>query len=147
MASTPPVYFHYHEITYRVTESANTKLLLWRLFKQESRKLARIDYILSTDAYLLELNQAYLQHDYYTDVITFDYSDQDLPEADRPLTGEVYISIDRIRENAERYKVTVARELLRVMIHGALHLCGYNDSTPTEKADMTAKEDYYLSLL
>lgn len=122
-------------------------MLLWKLFKTEEKKLARIDFILSTDEYLLELNQAYLQHDYYTDVITFDYSDQEVPVENRPLTGEVYISIDRIKENAAEFGVSVAHELLRVMIHGSLHLCGYNDSTKAERAEMTAKEDYYLSLL
>jgi len=147
MAATPPVFLHYHMISYRVTDSSNVKLLLWKLFKSESKTLARIDIILSSDDYLLELNQAYLQHDYYTDVITFDYSDQELPAESRPLTGEVYISIDRIKENAAQFKVPVAGELLRVMIHGSLHLCGYNDSTEAEKAEMTAKEDYYLSLL
>lgn len=146
MTSTAPVFLHYHLTNYRVPDSAGMKLLLWKLFKKENKNLQRLDIILSSDEYLLELNQTYLQHDYFTDVITFDYSDQTTPADERALIGEVYISIDRIRENAVEYGVTIARELLRVMVHGALHLCGYNDGTPEQKAEMTAKEDYYLSL-
>ncbi len=146
MALTVPVYFHYHLVNFRLPDSSDVKLVLWKLFKQESKNLQRLDFILSSDAYLLELNQAYLQHDYFTDVITFDYSDQSLSDKERAVIGEVYISLDRVRENAKDYGVTAGRELRRVILHGALHLCGYNDSNKAQKAEMTAKEDYYLSL-
>jgi rRNA maturation RNase YbeY len=94
-----------------------------------------------SDEYLLEINQNHLKHSFYTDVITFCLSD---PTA--PISGEVYLSTDRIKENAKAYKQRYQTELLRVMIHGALHLCGYKDNTITQKKEMHLKEEFYLKL-
>jgi rRNA maturation RNase YbeY len=93
-----------------------------------------------SDGYLLEINLKYLKHNTYTDIITFNLSDS------LTIEGEVYVSIDRVEENALRFKNSFETELLRVVIHGALHLCGYKDKTKTEKSMMRQKEDEYIRL-
>ena len=100
-----------------------------------------LNYIFCSDAFLLSLNVEYLNHNTLTDVITFDNSDDS-----KGIQGEIYISIDRIRENAKKYRVPFERELHRVMIHGLLHLLGYADKTPLQKKMMRKKESTYLSL-
>lgn len=107
---------------------------------RENLKPVSLVFVFCTDDYLLSINQDYLGHTDYTDVITFDYTEGD------GLVGEIYISVDRVRENAEIFGQRFADELHRVMIHGILHLCGYGDSTADQKRQMTEKEDYYLSL-
>ena len=109
--------------------------------KAESNSIKELNYVFCSDAYLLEMNQLYLKHDTYTDIITFDNS-----ETDMKVLGDIFISIDRIRENAKNFGVTETDELHRVMIHGLLHLLGYGDKSKTEKAKMTEKENYYLWL-
>ena len=109
--------------------------------KAESNSIKELNYVFCSDAYLLEMNQSYLNHDSYTDIITFDNS-----ETDMKVLGDIFISIDRIRENAKNFGVTETDELHRVMIHGLLHLLGYGDKSKTEKAKMTEKENYYLWL-
>ena len=109
--------------------------------KAESNCIKELNYVFCSDAYLLEMNQLYLKHDTYTDIITFDNS-----ETDMKVLGDIFISIDRIRENAKNFGVTETDELHRVMIHGLLHLLGYGDKSKTEKAKMTEKENYYLWL-
>ena len=104
----------------------------------ENRQCSYIDFILCDDAYLLNINKEYLQHDYYTDIITF-------PLKDDPIESNVFISIDRVRENAQFYKVDFEEELHRVIIHGVLHLIGYDDKSEDDKTKMRAKEDEYLS--
>lgn len=143
MTGSKRIFFHTHLISFRINERAELRRVLERLFANEKKSPSRVDYIFSTDDYLLELNQAHLGHDYFTDVITFDYTD---PKTDDGIIGEVYISVHRIRENAGCYKVSVTVESRRIMIHGALHLCGYKDNTSGARARMTSKEDYYLSL-
>lgn len=98
----------------------------------------KVDYIFCSDNYLLEINKKYLQHDYYTDIITF-------PLSENPIEANVFISIDRVKENADLYKVTFEHELHRVMAHGILHLLGYNDSTHEEKQIMRQQEDSLLA--
>ena len=98
-----------------------------------------MNYIFCNDKRLLDINQQYLKHDYYTDIITFNLS-----EEDNKITGEIYISVDRVKENAELLGLSTAAELHRVIFHGALHLCGYKDKTSGEKVKMRGKEDYYL---
>jgi len=98
--------------------------------------------IFCDDAYLLQLNQAFLEHDTLTDVITFPYGDDF-----EGLSGDVFISLPRVRENALAFEVDAAQELFRVIIHGVLHLLGYDDSDPSAREAMQAKENYYLSLL
>ncbi|MGB0918620.1 MAG: rRNA maturation RNase YbeY [Flavobacteriales bacterium] len=108
--------------------------------KCEAKTLGDLAYIFCSDDYLLGMNKQFLSHDYYTDVITFDYTDTET------TSGDVFISIDRVRENAETASQTIDNELHRVMVHGLLHLLGYGDKSPTEKTLMTSKEDFYLSL-
>lgn len=100
-----------------------------------------VSYILCSDEYLLNINKQFLNHDYYTDVITFDYV------SDKTISGDIFISIDRIVENAKLYSVSCETELFRVMIHGVLHLIGYDDLTEEEEKIIHAKEDYYLNVL
>ena len=110
------------------------------LFKKEKVRLKALDYIFCTDEYLLRINQDFLKHDDLTDIITFDLS-----ETKDSITGEIYISIDRVRENAAKFGVSLQTELLRVMFHGALHLCEYRDKKPKDVAMMRSKEDFYLT--
>lgn len=110
------------------------------LILEENLKHKEINYIFCTDDYLLEKNIKYLKHNELTDVITFDYT------IGRLLSGDIFISIERVVDNAVLYKVDIKEELHRVMAHGILHLCGYNDKSREEKALMRNKEDYYLSL-
>jgi len=102
------------------------------------RSIATLEYIFCSDDYLLEINKQYLDHDYYTDIITF-------PLQESPLEATVFISIDRVRENAELYNNTFLDELHRVVVHGLLHLLGYKDSTDDDKAKMRLKEDECLA--
>ncbi|MDY7394682.1 rRNA maturation RNase YbeY [Aureibaculum sp. 2210JD6-5] len=106
----------------------------------ESHKEDAINYIFCDDSYLLELNVKHLKHNTLTDIITFNYN------LGKVISADIFISIDRIIENANKFEVTFNDELHRVMIHGILHLCGYKDNTEDEKALMRKKEDYYLSL-
>lgn len=109
--------------------------------QSESKKIAGVNVIFCSDKFLHSLNTKYLKHDTLTDIITFDYS-----ESDNAISGDVFISIDRVKENAKKYKVFFPVELHRVIIHGFLHLAGYKDKHIDEKQVMTSKEDYYLSL-
>ena len=99
------------------------------------------NFILCSDDYLLRINQDFLKHDYYTDVITFDNS-----EENKTILGDIFISIDSVKENAKQNNATTINELCRIMAHGTLHLLGYLDKTKKAKAEMTAKEDFYLKL-
>jgi probable rRNA maturation factor len=125
------------------TVKAKEKLRSWIInaISKEKRKAKMINIILCSDNFLLKLNKSYLDHDYYTDIITFEFNEG------RNVSGDIYISIDRIKENAKIFKCSMTVELERVIIHGILHLCGYADSTEKLKLRMKEKEDYYLSLL
>jgi len=101
---------------------------------------ADLTYIFCDDDYLLEINQQFLNHDTLTDIITFDLS-----EDEKHLQGEIYISVDRIRENAEKFGEPYEKELHRVIFHGALHLCGFKDKTPADKKEMRQQEDVCLN--
>lgn len=104
----------------------------------EARRLGDISIIFCSDQYILDVNRKYLNHDYYTDIITFDYCEGDL------LSGDLFISIDSVRENAAFYGTAFENELNRVIVHGVLHLIGYDDHTEEEIALMRSKEDFYL---
>ena len=106
----------------------------------EMRRLGAVNIIFCSDNYILDVNMRYLQHDYFTDIITFDYCEKDV------LSGDLFISIDSVRENARFYGVEFADELDRVMVHGVLHLIGYDDHTEEQTAEMRRKEDYYLQM-
>ena len=107
---------------------------------REKRNVKDILYVFCTDAFLLKINQDFLAHNTLTDIITFDYSEG------REISGEIYISLERVKENAAKYDAAFQTELDRVMIHGILHLCGYSDKKALEKATMRKKEEAYLSL-
>lgn len=131
--------FFLEDFTYRILNKQLIKNWLSEAIVLENKILGYINIIICTDTYLHELNQKYLAHDTFTDIITFDLSEGNL------LLGEIYISIDRIKENAKTFNVPVKDELHRVMVHGVLHLCGYKDKSKKDKKQMTIKEDFYLS--
>jgi len=118
------------------------KKWLKNLAEEEGFQLIELDYIFCSDAYLLEINIQHLNHHTYTDIITFDLSDEASPE---DIESEIYISLDRVAENAEKFRVPFETELARVLAHGLLHLCGYKDKTAQESAQMREKENYYIS--
>jgi rRNA maturation RNase YbeY len=107
---------------------------------QENKVLGEIDYVFCEDNYLLEMNIKTMKHNTLTDIISFDYTIQDI------ISGDIYISTERVEDNAKYFKTKFKDELHRVMIHGIMHYCGYNDKSPKEKKMMRSKEDYYLSL-
>jgi len=107
----------------------------------EGKQVGEISVILCSDEELLKLNRKFLQHDYYTDVITFDYTVDDV------LAGDLFISVDTVHANAAEYRQSFDDELHRVMVHGLLHLCGYPDRTPALQKAMRAREDRYLNVL
>ena len=115
------------------------KINLLRLFENEGKELKNLSVIFCSDEFLLHINQEHLSHDYYTDIITFQFSNKY-----KFLDGEIYISVDRIKENAKIYLSSYQNELHRVLIHGALHLCGFNDKKGNEHKLMKKKEDYYV---
>ena len=106
----------------------------------EVKKMGDLSIIFCSDPYILDINLRYLQHDYFTDIITFDYCEGDT------VSGDLFISIDSVRENALIYGAGFEDELDRVMVHGVLHLLGYDDHTPEEQAVMRAKENYYVNI-
>jgi rRNA maturation RNase YbeY len=136
------VKFNYADVPLvRLYEKKKTKSFIERIFTDEGKQLEQLRYIFCSDNYLLNINKAFLKHDYFTDIITFNLS-----EGPVEIVGEVYISIDRVRDNARSVRTDVTAELLRVLFHGALHLCGYKDKKKSEITIMRGKEDYYLSL-
>jgi probable rRNA maturation factor len=134
--------FFTEDITFNLKHKRAIKAWLKNTIVAEGYNLSELNFILCSDEYLLHINQDYLKHDTYTDVITFDNS-----ATLKTIVGDIFISIDRIKENASNFKSPHLTELARVMVHGTLHLLGYRDKSKTEKATMTAKEDHYLSKL
>lgn len=121
---------------------AKTEARLWlvRIAKKHKKTIGELSYIFVSDEQLLKMNKEFLQHDTYTDIITFDYT------ANPVLSGELYISIDRVRDNASNFGVSVRDELHRVMAHGLLHLCGYKDKQLKDAAEMRKQEEIALAL-
>jgi len=111
-----------------------------KIIKSESKLFGEINYIFCDDDYLLDINIKHLNHDYYTDIITFNYCEEGM------ISGDIFISVDRVEENAQTYKVSFDEELLRVMSHGVLHLIGYNDKSIIEEEIMRKKEDEKIKL-
>ena len=135
-----PVYFHNEDVKLEVNSS---ELSTWIKDAVNSFGflVGDLNVIFCSDEHLKEINIKYLNHDYYTDIITFDYSEKNL------IGGDLFISTDRIKENSSKNKVKFIVELYRVIIHGVLHLCGFNDKTSAEKKKIREKEDYLLSLI
>ena len=134
-----PIQFFFAGVKIVLSERKRLKIFIEGMLKRENRKLISLLIVFCTDKYLLEINRQYLGHDYYTDIVTFN-----LAEDDDFIEGEVYISIDRIRENALMNLVTTKHELHRVLLHGILHLCGYKDKLKSEKDTMTRMENHML---
>ncbi len=134
--------FFYEDVDRKLEKPLKTKQWLKKSIVTEGYKIGRINFIFCSDAYLLEVNRQHLDHDYYTDIITFDNSDEE-----GLIEGDLFISIERVIENAENQGVAYINELKRVMIHGILHLLGYNDKSREEIEEMRKKEDFHLSLI
>ena len=137
----PTIHFHFLKGANSLTQRTILKSFIRTLFKKEAKKLAEIHYIFCSDDYLLEINRQYLQHNYYTDIITFGLS-----EPKQPINAEIYISVDRVRDNAQNFNTSFKAELHRVIFHGALHLCGYKDKKAKDQLLMRKMEDKYLAL-
>ncbi len=135
----PAINFFEEDITYKLKHKKQARQWIIQTILAEGFKLQELNYIFCSDSYLLQINQQYLNHDTFTDIITFDNSSQE-----QVITGDIFISVERIRENAKKFNTTETDELHRVIIHGALHLLGYGDKKPADKRKMTLKEDFYL---
>ena len=117
-----------------------TSRWIHRVAARHGKRVGEISYLFCTDEKILSVNRTYLQHDYYTDIITFDYTEGDT------LSGDIYISLDTVRSNAEQYGIPFEEELDRIIIHGILHLCGQSDKSDSERREMTRLEDEALAL-
>jgi len=125
---------------FRFTNKNQLKNFVDGIFVKEKQGLESLVYVFCSDAFLLNINNTFLKHDYYTDIISFNLSEQP-----KKLIGEIYISIDRVKDNAVQLKTSYSNEMLRVIFHGALHLCGYKDKNKADITMMRSKEDYYLA--
>jgi len=135
------VSIEFHTVNeFNLSEPNTVRDWLSKVVDEEQKKTDQLVYIFCDDKYLHKLNVQFLNHDTYTDVITFDES------LGNQLSGEIYISVERVKENASSFSVSFEEELHRVMVHGLLHLCGYKDKTEEETLEMRRKENYYLSL-
>lgn len=137
---SPPVHFHFLN-SFSLARRRELKGFVARIFRSEKVAFDQVNYIFCTDEYLLGINRKYLKHDFFTDIITFN-----LAEKKQAVSGEIYISVDRVRDNAGDLKVPFKEEIVRVMFHGVLHLCGYKDKSKADIKVMRSKEDYYLRL-
>jgi rRNA maturation RNase YbeY len=136
------IHYFTEDIRFSLKHKTIIKNWLKEAIAAEGYRLEELNFIFCSDEYLLGINQQYLDHDTYTDVITFDNS-----EALKTIVGDIFISVDRIRENAKQFEREFQDEICRVMIHGTLHLLGYKDKSKAAKQQMTEKEDHYLKLL
>lgn len=135
------IYFHYTDQRFYLPYRTRLKNFIRQIFKMEGVVHGEINYIFCSDKYLLQLNTTYLNHDTYTDIITFQYS-----WPPQPVLSEIYISVERVRNNTKLYNTSFLNELYRVIFHGALHLCGYKDKSKKDSVLMRNKEDFYLGL-
>ena len=133
--------FFFQNTQINLSERKRLKEFIAGIFTHNGKTLNSLTYVFCTDEYLLTVNKEFLNHDYYTDIITFDLS-----ESPKAIDGEIYISADRIRENARQLGVTIRQELHRVVFHGALHLCGFTDKKAMDKEIMRSEEDKNLRL-
>ena len=130
------------DVSFTLSQKRKISTWLKQVFEQEGFILDSLNFIFCSDEYLLQINREYLSHDYYTDIITFCHS-----EDAEPLESDIFISIERVKENSQDLNTVFINELHRVMVHGVLHLCGYNDHSDADKLRMREKENYYLSLI
>ena len=135
------IYFHSEEIEFNLSNETQTIKWLTQLAQTEKKEIEELNYIFCSDDYLLKVNQEHLNHDYYTDVITFDYCEG------TQISGDIFISIDRVKDNAQSFNSTFQDELNRVIAHGLLHLMGYKDKNEEDAKEMRKMEDFALKLL
>ena len=133
--------FNNIDVSYVQKNKRQIRVWLKTVIENEQSKIWNIDYNFCSDKHLIKINKKYLNHDDYTDIITFDLSDGN------EILGDIYISIDRVKENARKIRVNFSDEILRIIVHGVLHLCGYKDKSKKAAAIMRNKENHYLSLL
>jgi len=136
----PAISFFTESVTYNLPQKLKIKKWLKASIEKEGFKLGELNFIFCSDEYLLGINQQYLNHDTYTDIITFDNSDEE-----KLIVSDIFISIERVKENALTFKTSSFDEVCRIMMHGTLHLLGYKDKGKAAKALMTQKEDEHLA--
>ena len=130
-----------YETDFKLHDEKELSIWISSIINSEGFKEGDINYIFCNDDYLLQLNQEFLNHDTLTDIISFDYT------LGKEISGDIFISIERVLDNSKDYQVDFSNELYRVMVHGVLHYCGYNDKTKKESQLMRAKENYYTEIL
>lgn len=135
------IFFEQEQVDFELAHPEQLISWIKSILQKEQKELVQLTFIFCSDSYLIEMNNEYLDHDTYTDIITFPYLELPLVE------GDIFISIDRVTENAKQYQVSFEQELRRVMIHGVLHLCGYLDKSDEEARLMRTKENEALALL
>jgi probable rRNA maturation factor len=138
--NSTPIRFHYTDQRFHFPERTKLKSFLVKVAKGEGARVDSINFIFCSDEYLLQINQEQLKHDTYTDIITFPYSGKG-----EALLSDIFISVDRVRDNALHFGVPFLHELYRVMFHGVLHLCGYKDKSKADQLVMKGREDHWLS--
>jgi rRNA maturation RNase YbeY len=131
--------FHIKVPGFKLSRKREIKKWLTSVITDHGKRPGQIDYIFCSDEYILDLNKKHLSHDYYTDILTFDYA-----EDENLISGDIFISFDRVRESAKELGIPMDDEIKRVMVHGILHLLGYEDLTKEELSIMRGKEDHYL---
>ena len=135
------IFFHTEDISFALDSEKTTSNWLVMLVEHHNKKLGELNYVFCSDDYLLKLNQEHLNHDYFTDIITFDYCQNDV------ISGDLFISVDRTNENAKTFKNSESNELNRVIAHGLLHLLGFSDKTAEDIAEMRSMEEDALTML
>jgi len=135
------IHFFSEDLNYRLRNIKRIRQWILHTIEKEGEELDTINYIFTTDQYLHKINVDYLNHDTFTDIITFEYNAEE-----EPILSDIYISLDRCKENAKELNIPLTTEIHRILIHGVLHLLGYKDKNKKDKELMTSKEDYYLSL-
>ncbi|MEX2379721.1 MAG: rRNA maturation RNase YbeY [Vicingaceae bacterium] len=134
------MHFHQEDIDFTLPKETLTKNWIAKTISQEAKSCGELNFIFCSDEYLLGINQEHLNHDTYTDIITFNYVEGEL------ISGDIFISIARVIENAKKFNVPFLDELHRVMVHGVLHLIGYDDKSIADAQEIRRKEDFYLTL-
>jgi len=141
MSNAPEIYFFNEQVSFQLREKKKIRAWIIQTIENEEYKPGVLNFIFTNDDLLVQLNKEYLKHFTLTDIITFDLSD-----SNGIVEGDIYISIERAKENARAYKEPFQREVRRLIIHGVLHLLGYKDKTKAQQDEMRAREEYYLSL-